>query len=139
MRRWYAAALQRVAQHIEEYDSGWELLLRLADDRRYDLVVASRSLSGIGGVQLLTMLRNAGAHVPFVLVAPFCDVGVRSLVGRLQNAALVEDSLDAVRLADAASQLVAASPALEAQAARVRRAVALQARKSYTRRRQAAG
>ena len=139
MRRWYAAALQRVAQHIEEYENGWELLLRLAEDPPYDLVVASRSLSGLSGVQILAMLRTAEAHVPFVLVAPFCDGGVRSLVGKLPNAALIEDSLDGVRLADAAAALVTSSPPLEAHAAKVRRAVALRARNTHTRRRQALG
>ena len=139
LRRWYAAALQRVASHVEEHASGWELLLRLADDRPYGLVVASRSLPGIGGVQILTMLRAAGAHVPFVLVAPFCDGGTRALVARLPSAALIEDSLDAVRLADTAAELVTSSPASEAQAEKVRRAVALRARNTRTRRRQALG
>ncbi len=139
MRRWYAAALRRVAHHFEDYENGWELLLRLAEDRPYDLVVASRSLSGLSGVQILAMLRTAGAHVPFVLVAPFCDGGVRSLVGRLPNAALIEDSLDAVRLAEAAEVLITSSPALEAQAAKVRRAIALRAGNPQMRRRQALG
>jgi FixJ family two-component response regulator len=139
MRRWYAAALQRVAVQIEEHASGWELLLRLTDDRPYDLVVASRALSGISGVQILTMLRAAGAHVPFVLVAPFSDRGVRSLVGKLPNAALIEDPLDAVRLAESASQLVAASPVPEAHAAKIRRAVALRARNPHARGREATG
>jgi CheY-like chemotaxis protein len=139
MRQWYAAALQRVADQIEGFENGWELLLRLADDRPYDLVVASRSLPGLGGVQILAMLRAAGAHVPFVLVAPFCDGSVRARVARLPSAALIEDSLDAVGLADTAAALVTSSPVSEAEAEKVRRAVALRARNTRTRRRQALG
>jgi DNA-binding NtrC family response regulator len=129
MRRWYAAALQRITQTIQECESGWDLLLRLGEDRPCDLVVASRSLPGLSGAQVLSMLRAADAQVPFVLVAPFCDGSVRSMVGKLPNAVLVEDSLDAVRLAEAAEALMASSPAREARAEKVRRAVALCARR----------
>lgn len=139
MRHWYAAALQRVAHQVEEFENGWELLSRLSDDRPYDLVVASRSLPGVGGVQILAMLRAAGAHVPFVLVAPFCDGGVRARVARMSSAALIEDSLDAVRLADTAAELITSNPAWEAQAEKVRSAVALRARNTRARRRQALG
>jgi CheY-like chemotaxis protein len=139
MRQWYAAALQRVADDIEDFENGWELLLRLADDRPYDLVVASRSLPGLEGVQILAMLRAAGAHVPFVLVAPFCDGRLRARVARLPSVALIEDSLDAVGLADTAAALVTSSPASEPQAEKVRRAVALRARNTRARRKHALG
>lgn len=139
MRHWYTAALQRVAHQFEEFENGWELLYRLAEDRPCDLVVASRSLPGLGGVQILAMLRAAGAHVPFVLVAPFCDSSVRARVARVPSAALIEDSLDAVRLADTAAALVTSSPTSEPQAEKIRRAVALRARNTRTRRRQALG
>ncbi|HUS66728.1 MAG TPA: hypothetical protein VMZ28_19460 [Kofleriaceae bacterium] len=106
MRRWYAAALARVAGEIEECDSGWKLLSRLADDHPYDLVVASKWLPGWSGAQILAVLHAAGARVPFVLVAPFCDAGVRALVNKVPDAALVEDALDATSLADAAARVV---------------------------------
>jgi response regulator RpfG family c-di-GMP phosphodiesterase len=128
MRRWYAAALQKIAYGIEECDSGWDLLLRLAEDRPCDIVVASRMLPGLGGAQILSMLRAADVHVPFVLVAPFCDGGIRSLVNRLPDAALIEDSLDAVRLADVAAALVTSGPSREADSEKVRRAIALRTR-----------
>jgi CheY-like chemotaxis protein len=142
LRRWYAAALQRLATHVDECDTGWDLLFRLAEDRACDLVVASRTLPGLSGAQVLAMLRAANAHVPFVLVAPFCDRGVRSLVGKLPSAALVEDSLDAVRLAEAAEALVTSSPPSPPQAQhaeKVRRAVALCARVPGLRPRRALG
>lgn len=128
MRHWYAAALQRIAQDVQECASGWELLYCLAENRPCDLVVASKSLPGLNGAQVLAMLRTADAQVPFVLVAPFCDGGVRSLVGKLRNAALVEDSLDAVRLAEQAERLLRSSAPREVRPERVRRAVALCAR-----------
>jgi DNA-binding NtrC family response regulator len=141
MRRWYAAALQKIADDVEECENGWDLLFRLSEDRPCDLVVASRSLAGMSGAQILSMLRTADVHVPFVLVAPFCDGGVRSLVHRLPDAALVEDPLDAVRLAEIAGSLVASSPSREAEAEKVRRAVALctRARAPRLRRRRALG
>jgi DNA-binding NarL/FixJ family response regulator len=129
MRRWYAAAVQRIAPVVEESASGWELLLRMAEDDPVDLVIASRSLPGLTGAQVLSMLRAADAQVPFILIAPFSDGSVRSLVSKLRNAALVDDSLDAVRLAETAQTLLAANNRpREVPAEKVRRAVALCAR-----------
>src|SRR5262245_41764712 len=90
MRRWYAAALQRVAHSFEERESGWELLFHFAEDRPCDLVVANKALRGLDGAQVLAMLRTADAHVPFILVAPLCHSKTRSLVDKMPNAALVE-------------------------------------------------
>ena len=111
MRRWYAAALSRVASEVEECESGWQLLHRLAEDRPYDLVVASKWLPGLGGAQILAMLRTAEAAVPFILVAPFTGGSVRALVRKVAGAALVDDPLDAVQLAEAAQRLLASWPA----------------------------
>jgi DNA-binding response OmpR family regulator len=124
MRRWYAAALQRIAQTIQECESGWDLLLRMAENHPCDLVVASRSLTGLTGAQVLSMLRAADTQVPFVLVAPLCDSSVRSLVDKLPGAALIEDPLDAVNLAETAAALLAASPRRQAGTDKVRRALA---------------
>src|SRR5690606_12324078 len=111
----------------EECESGLQLITRLAEDRPYDLVVASKWLPGISGAQILAILRTAGARVPFVLVAPFCDGSVRALVDKLPDAVLVDDPLDAVQLADAAAALLSACPAerrteRQLRAARVLRA-----------------
>jgi DNA-binding NtrC family response regulator len=111
MRRWYAAALSRVASEVEECENGWQLLNRLADDAPYDLVVASKWLPGLGGAQILAMLRTAEAAAPFILVAPFSGGSVRALVRKVPGAALVEDPLDAVRLAEEAEALLSAWPA----------------------------
>jgi DNA-binding NtrC family response regulator len=111
MRRWYAAALSRLTSEVEECESGWQLLHRLAEDRPYDLVVASKWLPGIGGAQILAMLRTAEAPVPFILVAPFSGGSVRALVRKVAAAALVDDPLDAVRLAEAAERLLTSWPA----------------------------
>ena len=139
MRRWYAAALQRIAPDVEGCASGWDLLFNLVEDRPCDLVIASRSLPGLSGAQVLAMLRTADAQVPFVLVAPFCDGATRSLIARLPNAALVEDSLDAVRLAEAAEALITSSPPREGSPEKVRRAVARCARAQGLRRVRAFG
>ena len=32
MRRWYEAALQRIAADVEDCESGWDLLFNLAED-----------------------------------------------------------------------------------------------------------
>ena len=106
MRRWYAAALSRLAAHVEECDNGWQLLNRLADDAPYDLVVASKWLPGLGGAQILAMLRTAEAAVPFILVAPFSGGSVRALVQKVPGALLVDDPLDAVKLAEAAEHVL---------------------------------
>lgn len=106
MRRWYAAALSRLASEVEEFENGWQLLNRLADDAPYDLVVASKWLPGIGGAQILAMLRTAEAAVPFVLVAPFSGGSIRSLVAKVPGSALVDDPLNAVQLAEAAERLL---------------------------------
>lgn len=135
MRRWYAAALQRIAHTFEECESGWELLFHFAEDRPCDLVVANKTLPGLGGAQVLAMLRTADAHVPFVLIAPLCDSGVRSLVNKMPNAALIEDSLDGVRLAEVAESLVRSSSRRGASADKVRRAVALAGRRGLRQRR----
>ncbi len=111
MRRWYAAALSRVASEVEECDTGWQLLHRLAEDRPYDLVVASKWLPGLGGAQILAMLRTADAVVPFILVAPFSGGSLRALVRKVAGAALVDDPLDAVQLAEAAQRLLTSWPA----------------------------
>lgn len=129
MRRWYASALQRIAYEFDGCESGWDLLFKLAENRPCDLVVASRSLPGLSGAQVLAMLRTADSQVPFVLVAPFCDGGVRSLVARLRNAVLVEDSLDGVGLAETAEALlVKAGPPRQGSPEKVRRAALLCAR-----------
>lgn len=106
MRRFYAAALSRLASEVEEFENGWQLLNRLADDAPYDLVVASKWLPGLGGAQILAMLRTAEAAVPFVLVAPFSGGSIRSLVAKVPGSALVDDPLDAVQLAEAAERLL---------------------------------
>lgn len=111
MRQWYRAALSRLTSEVEECENGWELLDRLAEERPYDLVVASKWLPGLGGAQILAMLRTAEASVPFILVAPFSGGSIRALVRKVPGAALVDDPLDAVRLAEAAEQLLSAWPA----------------------------
>lgn len=130
MRSWYAAALARIADEVEECDSGWQLLSRLAEEQPYDLVIASKWLPGIGGAQILAILRTANARVPFVLVAPFCDSGVRALVKKVPDAALVEDPLDATRLAEAATAVVSSgrigSPDRHLRTARLLRAAVSQ-------------
>lgn len=123
MRRWYAAGLQKIATQFEECESGWELLFRLSQESPCDLVVASKALRGVSGVQALAMLRAADSQVPFVLVAPFCDGSLRALVAKLANAALIEDSLDTVRLAETAEALLTKSPRREARPDKVRRAL----------------
>src|SRR4030095_257070 len=70
MRRWYAAALSRLAHDIEECEDGWQLLNRLAEDHPYDLVVASKWLPGFSGAQVVGMLRAPEARGPVVLVTP---------------------------------------------------------------------
>lgn len=111
MRQWYRAALSRVVSEVEECENGWQLLNRLAEDRPYDLVVASKWLPGLSGTQILAMLRTAEAAAPYILVAPFSGGSVRALVDRVPGAALIDDPLDAVRLADAAERLLGAWPA----------------------------
>ena len=111
MRRWYAAALSRLVSEVEECESGWQLLSRLAEDRPYELVVASKWLPGLGGAQILAMLRTAEAPVPYILVAPFSGGSVRALVRKVTGAALVDDPLDAVQLAEAAERLLTSWPA----------------------------
>lgn len=138
LRRWYSAALKRTASEVVECEGGWDLLLHLCDEPSYDLVVASKNLSGIGGARLLTLLRGAGVQVPFVLVTPFSDSGVRALVGKVPGAALVEDPLDSVRLAEAADALLASRPR-EARPDQVRRALAVLAANRGERRRAALG
>src|SRR6187401_832308 len=98
MRQWYRAALSRVASEVEECENGWQLLNRLAEDRPYDLVVASKWLPGLSGTQILAMLRTAEAAAPYILVAPFSGGSVRALVDKVPGAALIDDPLDAVRL-----------------------------------------
>lgn len=138
LRRWYAAALKRTASDVVECEDGWDFLLHLCDEPSYDLVVASKSLPGIGGARLLTLLRGAGVQVPFVLVSPFSDSGVRALVDKVPGAALVEDSLDGVRLANAADALLASRPR-GARPEQIRRALALVAAERGVRARAALG
>jgi DNA-binding NtrC family response regulator len=111
MRQWYAAGLARLSGDVEECENGLQLIARLAEERPFDLVVASKWLPGISGAQILAILRTAEARVPFVLVSPFCDGSVRVLVDRLPDAALVDDPLDAVALVEAAESLLSACPA----------------------------
>lgn len=138
LRRWYSAALRRTATDVVECEDGWDLLLHLCDQPGYDLVVASKDLPGIEGARLLNLLRVAGVQVPFVLVAPFSDSGVRALVAKVPGAALVDDPLDGVRLADAADALLACRPR-EARPEQVRRALAVLAGNRTDRRRAALG
>lgn len=138
LRRWYSAALKRTASDVDECGGGWDLLLHLCEEPTYDLVVASKNLPDIGGARLLTLLRAAGVEVPFVLVAPFSDSGVRALVGKVGGAALVEDPLDSVQLADAADALLTERPR-EARPDQVRRALAVLAANRADRRRAALG
>ena len=138
LRRWYSAALRRTARDVVECEDGWELLFHLCEEPSYDLVVASKNLPGIGGARLLTLLRGAGVQLPFVLVAPFSDSGTRALVGKVPGAALVEDPLDSVRLADAAETLLAARPR-DVRPEQVRRALAIVAANRASRPRAAVG
>lgn len=138
MRRWYSAALRRVTDDVTECESGWELLLQLSHEPACDLVVASKSLSGLNGDRLLAKLRAADVQVPFVLVAPFSDSGLRALISKVPSAALVEDPLDSVRLAEAAETLLASRPR-EVRPDQVRRAMALYAAHRSVRDRAALG
>jgi DNA-binding NtrC family response regulator len=110
MRQWYRAALSRLTSEVEECENGWQLLDQLAEERPYDLVVASKWLPGLGGAEILAMLRTAGGPVPFILVAPFSAGSVRALVGKVPSAVLIDDPLDVVRLAEAAERLLGAYP-----------------------------
>lgn len=114
MRRWQAAALARLSRHVEECEDGWDVLQRLWQVGPPDLVVVSKWLPGVSGAQILALLRRAGAELPFVLVAPFCNGALRALVDSSPFVALVEDPLDGVEMARAAETVLAAAEAAKA-------------------------
>ena len=116
MRRWQAAALARLSRHVDECENGWDVLERLWQQGPPDLVLVSKWLPGVSGAQILALLQRAGAELPFVLVAPFCDAALRALVDSSPFVALVEDPLDGVEMARAAETVLAA--AAEAEAAK---------------------
>jgi DNA-binding response OmpR family regulator len=138
LRRWYIAALRRIASDVVECESGWDVLLQLSQEPSCDLVVASKSLPGLDGARVLSLLRAADVQVPFVLVAPFSDGAVRALVSKVPGATLIDDALDSVRLSDAAEALLASRPR-PAQAEQVSRALSLYAGSRAPRRRTALG
>jgi DNA-binding NarL/FixJ family response regulator len=106
MRTWLCAALKRLTPNIDEASSTAELT-QLATDATYDLVVCNRSLPDGSGEKALGLLRAQGHSVPFLLLAPFCSERVRAQLARLGHAAVLEDPLDATRIAELGEKLIA--------------------------------
>ena len=55
---------------------------------------------------MLAEVRSRGGRVPFLLLAPFCSDRARAQIERLAPAAVLDDPLDATRLADLARALI---------------------------------
>ena len=106
MRRWLQMAIAPLGGAVMEASDGVELLDIVGEVGPLDVVVANRVLPMISGEQVLTMMRTAGDHTPFILIAPFCRESVRALVHNLGCAALVDDPLDGAELLHVAKTFV---------------------------------
>src|SRR5690606_41136772 len=96
MQSWVRGVLSPA--QVVTLEASWEVLERLADGERFDVIVANRWLPGMPGPQLLAALRTAGVLTPFVLLAPLCRERIRATVRRAGAAVLVEDAFDATAL-----------------------------------------
>ena len=94
-RSWLRAVMLLGPSRVSEVSTAWDLLDAVADGPPFDLIVASRQLPGMGGVEVLATLRTAGIDTPFLLIAPFCRDRLRSTVRKAGGAAVIEDVYDA--------------------------------------------
>jgi DNA-binding response OmpR family regulator len=92
MARWFVVSLSPLARERILVADGARALDCLAD-HRFDLVVAHRPLRLPDAPQLLSMTRNAGLDVPFLLVAAEATAELRRLVARCAPAACVADPI----------------------------------------------
>jgi CheY-like chemotaxis protein len=68
-----ALALQRERYEVTVVADGLELLAAISHEgaRHFDLILADVRMPGAGGFEVLTHLREAGSHIPLVLMTSF--------------------------------------------------------------------
>lgn len=85
---------------------GVELLEALAERGPFDLVITQSKLPLATGEQILAMARTTGLRTPFVVLDYFPTSGLRGLIERVGNAALVDDPVDSGALISAVRSLM---------------------------------
>lgn len=110
MQGWLAVAVSRAFpwRHVDVtgVSNGCDLLYSLAERGPYDLVVAHAALPDLAGSQVLAMVRTAGLDTPFLLLSQLPTPRLRSLVGRLDHVALLDDPLDAAAIGATVRRMV---------------------------------
>src|SRR6185503_4309354 len=85
---------------IVEAASGWELLDHLAyQGPSFALVISDVRMPPPNGLNVITMARTAGLETPFVIITAFPDDKLRSSIGEIEDAWLLEKPFRARDLA----------------------------------------
>jgi CheY-like chemotaxis protein len=81
--------LRTTGADIEEAANGHDLLGHL-ENGEFDLIITDLRMPAPNGLQVMMMARSAGCQTPFILITAFGDSEVRSELGRIPNAFMLE-------------------------------------------------
>src|SRR5262245_38415698 len=80
MRGWLLAVLKGLDATFIEVDSSFELLDLVVGGDHVDLVITDVRMPPSSGLQVLTLVREAGLDTPFLVITAFPDDEVRARV-----------------------------------------------------------
>jgi CheY-like chemotaxis protein len=89
MRRVLRDMLRPTGADIREAANGNDLLGHL-ETGEYDLIITDLRMPAPNGLQVMMQARSAGCQTPFILITAFGDDDVRSELGRIPNAFMLE-------------------------------------------------
>lgn len=94
MRESLCDLVSRLAVNVEGAASGCDLGVLLADNRPVDLLITDVRMPWLNGLQVAAAARNAGLHIPIIVITAFPDDEVRVKVDGLGSAVLLAKPFD---------------------------------------------
>lgn len=94
MRESLCELLSRLRVTVDAASSGCDLGILLATKPRVDLLITDVRMPWLGGLQVASAARNAGLHIPIIVITAFADDEIRSKVDELGTATLLPKPFD---------------------------------------------
>ena len=101
MRRWLVDVLRRDGHEVLEARNGAELLVRMRDSGRVDVVVTDVRMPGMSGLDAIACLHDAAVGVPVVVVTAFGDDETHRAAERFGAVAVLDKPFGVTALREA--------------------------------------
>lgn len=106
LREFVVELLTNAGANVASVRSGAELLARLGEGERYDLVIADMLMPWLTGLQVTSSVREAGLSVPVILITGADVASLEARVDSLDRTVLLRKPFDPDQLRAAIGQLL---------------------------------